>query len=283
MNTIELLIARVQAALHGTLNTLIDRSPTLLLAAAVLLLGWGVARFLRWVVQRLAVVGRMELMADKLGLSRMLTRAGAQGLGAVLGIIVFWAVMLGTVMLSAEVLGMTPVIEGIERVFAYLPTLFAALAVFVFGFWLADKARFVMGSMGEAMGIGGGKVIGRIFFVVILLYLTITALNVAGVDTTLITSNILIVVGSLFVAFSIAYGFAAKEILANILSSYYGKDRFKPGMRIRIGTDEGVITRIDSIRIAMHCGDREVLIPTTVLVTERIEVLEVPDAAVEQP
>ncbi|MFZ1694002.1 MAG: hypothetical protein WAT74_12450 [Flavobacteriales bacterium] len=283
MNTIELLIARVQVALHGTLNTLIDRSPTLLLAAAVLLLGWGGARFLRWAVQRLAVVGRMELMADKLGLSRMLSRAGAQGLGAVLGIVVFWAVMLGTVMLAAEVLGMTPVIEGIERVFAYLPTLFAALAVFVFGFWLADKARFVMGSMGDAMGIGGGKVIGRIFFVVILLYLTITALNVAGVDTTLITSNILIVVGSLFVAFSIAYGFAAKEILANILSSYYGKDRFRPGMRIRIGTDEGVITRIDSIRIAMRCGDREVLIPTTMLVTERIEVLEEPNESVEQP
>lgn len=280
MDTIDGLIARVQGALNGTLNTLIDRSPTLLLAALVLLIGWLVARAMRWLIKRLSMVGRLERLAERTGFSKLLVRAGATSLGTLLGVIVFWSVMLGTVMLTAEVLGMTPVINGIERVFAYLPTLFAALAVFVFGFWLADKARFVMGSMGEAMGIGGGKVIGRILFVVILLYITITALNVAGVDTTLITSNILIVVGSLFVAFSIAYGFAARDILANILSSYYGKDRFTPGMRIRIGQDEGVITRIDSIRIALRCGDREVLIPTARLISERIEVL---DQAAEQP
>jgi hypothetical protein len=27
-----------------------------------------------------------------------------------------------------------------------------------------------------------------------------------------------------------AYGFAARDVLTNILGSYYGKDRFKPGM-----------------------------------------------------
>ena len=109
-----------------------------------------------------------------------------------------------------------------------------------------------------------------------MLFMTITALNVAGVDTTLITSNILLVIGGVLLAFAIAYGFAAREILTNILSSYYGKDRFKTGMRIRVGNDEGIIERIDSISITLRVADKLVLLPTKQLVSERIEILEEP-------
>lgn len=274
MNALELIVQRVEHAFSATLAALIDRSPSLLLAAVVLLVGWLLARLVRWIITRMSAVGRLEALAERTGVGKVLRRGGMNGLGMLFGAIAFWGVILLTVMLAAEVLGMTPVIEGIERVFAYLPTLLAALSVFVFGYWLADKARFVMGAMGEAMGIGGGRVIGRVLFVVILLFLSITALNVAGVDTTLITSNILIVVGSLFVAFSIAYGFAAKEILANILSSYYGKDRFKPGMRIRINGEEGIIERIDSISITLRGPGKLVILPTSVLVKDRIEILD---------
>lgn len=282
MDTIDLIQHRVTGAFNATLNALIDHSPNLLLAGLVVLMGWLLARLVRWVIIRMAVIGRLESLSARIGLESVLKRTGVDSLGRVLGAVAYWVIILGTMMLAAEVLGMQPVIDGLQRVFAYIPTLFAALAVFLFGFWLADKARFVMGTMGEAMGIGGGKVIGRILFIIILLFLTITALNVAGVDTTLITSNILIVVGSLFIAFSIAYGFAAKEILTNILSSYYGKDRFKPGMHVRIGQDEGVIVSIDSIRVALRAGDREILIPTSRLVSDRIEILGGGGAAHEQ-
>ncbi|MBK8707179.1 MAG: hypothetical protein IPN30_01600 [Flavobacteriales bacterium] len=45
-------------------------------------------------------------------------------------------------------------------------------------------------------------------------------------------------------------------------------------MRVRIGNDEGVIEKIDSVSIAIRTADRLVLIPTRQLVTERIEVLD---------
>lgn len=278
METLDLITHRIDHAFRSTLAALIDRSPSLLLAAVVLIVGWLLARLIRWFIIRMSVIGQLERLAERVGLASILQRTGAGSVGRLLGAVAFWSLILGTIMLAAEVLGMQPVIDGIRRVFAYLPTLLASLGVFLFGFWLADKARFVMGTMSEAMGIGGGRIIGRILFVVILLFLSITALNVAGVDTTLITSNILIVVGSLFIAFSIAYGFAAREILANILSSYYGKDRFKPGMHVRIGADEGVITGIDSIRVALRNGDKEILLPTSVLITERVEILDAGDA-----
>ncbi len=116
--------------------------------------------------------------------------------------------------------------------------------------------------------------IAQIVYALILMIVVITALNVAGIDTSLITSNILVIMASMLLAFGIAYGFASKDILQNILSSYYGRDRMKPGMRIKLGEDEGVIEKIDSISIYLNCGDKTVVIPCNKIITERIEILK---------
>ncbi|MDX9751461.1 MAG: mechanosensitive ion channel [Flavobacteriales bacterium] len=268
------VLDRIEAAFSGTIAVIIDRSPTVFLAGVVLLAGWGLARLCRWVVGRLSLIGRAEAFSDRTGLAPLLAQLKIGSVGELIGRLVFWAVMLGAVMLAADVLGMTPVINGIERLCAYLPSLLAAVAVVIFGYWLGDKVRFVMTAMGEAMGFGGAKAIGRVLFVVILVFMTITALNVAGIDTSLITSNILIIVGSLFISFSIAYGFAARDILANILSGYYNKERLRAGQHVRIGEDEGVIERISGISVTLRNGDRLIHLPSKRLVTERIEVLD---------
>ncbi len=268
------IISRIELAFGNMLQTLLDRSPMVILAIVVLLAGWGLARLCRWVVRRLSVIGRVESFSDRVGLAPLLVQLKVGSIGDLIGLLVFWAVMLGAVMLAADVLGMTPVIHGIEKLFSYLPNLLAAVGVFTFGYWLGDKLRFVLTAMGEAMGFAGAKAIGRILFVIILLFMSITALNVAGIDTSLITSNILIIVGSLFISFSIAYGFAAREILSNILSGYYNKDRLSAGQHVRIGSDEGVVERISGISVTIRNGDRVIHIPSSRLVSERIEIFD---------
>ena len=51
------------------------------------------------------------------------------------------------------------------------------------------------------------------------------------------------------------------------------KDRFKPGMRVRIGQDEGVIEKIHSISTYIRADDKLVLLPTKQFIGERIEVI----------
>lgn len=274
LSQLSAVCARIDAAFSSTIATIVDRSPAVFLAVLVLLVGWLLARLCRWVVRRLSLIGRVEAFSERIGLSPLLQQLKIGSLGELVGRLVSWSVILGAVMLAAEILGMTPVIHAIERLFAYLPTLLAALAVFTFGYWLAEKVRFVLTTMGEAMGFGGAKALGRILFVIILVFLSITALNVAGIDTSLITSNILIIVGSLFISFSIAYGFAARDILANILSGYYNKERLRPGQRVRIGDDEGVIERISGISVTLRRGDRTIHLPSKRLVSERVEVID---------
>ncbi|HPQ58756.1 MAG: mechanosensitive ion channel [Flavobacteriales bacterium] len=267
------LTDRVIHAFDAHLGVLLDALPGLLSGLLVLLVGWLIARVLRWTTGRLLKRLGLDAAAEKSGLDRQLQRFGGLKLSKLIGLVVYWAVLLVFLLAAADVMGLETVTRGVEGFLAYLPTLLSALAIFVIGLVIAEKVKQGMSTLMSSVGIGGGKVVAQVLFGLVALFMTITALNVAGIDTTLITSNILIVIGGVLIAFGIAYGLAARGILTNILSSYYGRDRIKPGQRIRIGQDEGVVERIDSIAITLDTGDRKVMLPCSVLTTERIEVL----------
>jgi len=125
-----------------------------------------------------------------------------------------------------------------------------------------------------SIGLTGGKVIANIVYYIILIFISITALNQTGIDTSIITSNLTLIFGSMLLAFAISYGFASRDILTNVLSSFYGKDRFKVGMRIKIKDVEGVIVKIDSLAITLKTEKNTKIIPVKNLVTEEIEIMD---------
>ncbi|MCB0791858.1 MAG: hypothetical protein H6595_14540 [Flavobacteriales bacterium] len=248
--------------------------PRLTSGLVVLLLGWLVARLLRLLVRRACRLVHLDERAERLGLQSVLSRFGQLHLSDLLAGLVYYLVLFIFLSAVAQVMHLDGITHALDRFLAYLPTLFTALALFAGGFWAADKVKAMVSNLMDSIGLAGGKIVARLLFSLILLFMTITAVNVAGIDTSLITNNILILIAGVLIAFAIAYGTASREILTNILSSYYGKDRFRPGMRIRIGQDEGVVENVDSISITLRTADRFVVLPTRVLINERIEVLD---------
>jgi len=270
---LELLKESLRHAFEQYIVAIINGLPGVISGLIILLVGWLVAKVLRGVVKGIAQRSGLDGAVERSGFSKVLGKVGIAKISAFLGGLVYAFALLIFIVAAAEAMHLTGVTNAINALFAYMPTFLTAVAIFLVGLWGADLVRNAVATMMESVGLTGGKVLASVLFGIIVLFTSITALNMAGVDTTLITSNIVVVVGGILIAFCIAYGFAARDILTNILSSYYGKDRFKPGMRVKVGADEGVIEKIDSISIAIRTKDRLVLLPTKQLITERIEVL----------
>ncbi len=273
---LELLKASLQKAFEQYVVGIINGLPGIISGVIILLLGWLIAKLLRSIVKGALTRSGIDGAAEKSGFSKILAKVGITKVSAFLAGLVYVFVLLIFVVAAADAMHLSGVTNAISAFFAYLPTLFTALAIFLVGLWGGELVKGAVATMMDSVGLSGGRVLASVLFGIIVLFTSITALNMAGVDTTLITSNIVVVLGGMLLAFCIAYGFAAREILTNILSSYYGKDRFKPGMRVRIGQDEGVIEKIDSISIYIRTGEKLVLLPTKQLVGERIEVLSEP-------
>lgn len=264
---------RLPQAFNTYAGAFIDRLPALLTGLFVLGLGYLLANGIRWIVYR---VGERTLdpLAQRSGLDKVVARFGGFTAARLVGSIVWWLIILLVILGASEVMGLSLVSRAVEKAFSYLPILLTALSIFVLGIWGSDKVSRLVSQLGNVVELSSGRVVGRILAGILLVFASITALNVAGVDTSLITTNIQIILAGVLLAFGVAYGFAARDVLSNILGSYYGNERFKPGMRVRIGEDEGVIERIDSVSVTIRKHDRLVMIPCKQLVTERIEVLD---------
>ncbi len=264
---------RLPQAFDNYLAGFADRIPSIMTGLVVLVLGFLFAKAVRWAVQRICERS-VDPLAQRLGIDQSIARFGGLTASRMLATLSGWLVILLAVLGAADILGFHLVSQAVQKAIAYLPTLLTAVAIFLFGVWGADKVKALVSQLTNAIDLSAGRAVGRILSVVVMIFTTITALNVAGVDTSLITNNIQIVLAGLLLAFALAYGVAARAVLRNFLGSYYGNERFKPGMRLRVGEDEGVVEQIDSIRLTLRKEDRLVLIPTNRLVTERIEVLD---------
>lgn len=264
---------RLPQAFNTYAGAFIDRLPALFTGLFVLGLGYLLAGGIRWAVHRVGT-RTLDPLAQRSGLDRVVARFGGFTAARLLGSIVWWLVILLVILGASEVMGLSLVSRAVEKAFSYLPILLTALAIFVLGIWGADKVSRLVNQLGNLVELSSGRVVGRILAGILVVFASITALNVAGVDTSLITTNIQIILAGVLLAFGVAYGFAARDVLSNILGSYYGNERFKPGMRVRVGEDEGVIERIDSVSVTIRKHDRLVMIPCKQLVTERIEVLD---------
>lgn len=270
---LELLKESLRHAFEQYVVAIINGLPGIISGLIILLIGWLISKVLRGVVKGIAQRSGLDDAMERSGFSKVLGKVGIAKISAFLGGLVHAFALLIFIVAAAEAMHLTGVTNAINKLFAYMPTFLTAVAIFLVGLWGAELVKKAVATMMDSVGLSGGKVLASVLFGIIVLFTSITALNMAGVDTTLITSNIIVVMGGILIAFCIAYGFAARDILTNILSSYYGKDRYKPGMRVRIGADEGTIEKIDSISIAIRTADRLVLLPTKQLITERIEVI----------
>lgn len=249
--------------------------PDITIGIIFLIIGVLFVKFIAGLVRRILSKVGLDKLSKTIGMERMLGSMGiTTPLSKMISMILYYMLLMFVVMLAAEQMNIAALTTAISGILAYIPKLLTAILIFMIGALIGDKIKEAIATITETLGVKGGRVIAQIVYVVIMLIVIITALNMAGIDTSLLTSNILVIMGSILLAFGVAYGFASKDILQNILSSYYGRDRLKKGMRIRLGQDEGVIERIDSISVYIDCGDKKVMIPCNKLISERIEILE---------
>jgi hypothetical protein len=248
--------------------------PIIISALVILLVGWIISKIVAKVVLKALEIIKLDDVLNKIGLDKMLAKI-KDGLSAakILSKVVYYILMLLFVTSAAQVLGWDMITNGIASFISYIPTLSVALVIFVVGVYIAELIKNMIYTAANSIGVSGAKAIANIVYYLLFIFIAITALNQAGVDTDIITSNITLILGSLLLAFAISYGFASRNLVSNLLSSYYGKGKFTEGQRIRIGDSEGTIVKIDSISVTLQQKDQQMVFPSRRLVEEDVIIL----------
>lgn len=171
-----------QVSLQGLWYGFVATFPKILLAVIIFILGWIVATTLA----KLITAGIDALKLDKLfksaGADDVLARAGWKlHIGGVIGWLVKWLIVLGFLLASLNILGLTQVSMFLQQVLAYIPQVIIAVLILVLGTVLADFARKLVSGSAAIANIRSAKMIGSIAYYAIWILAIVTALDKLGI------------------------------------------------------------------------------------------------------
>jgi len=185
-----------------------------------------------------------------------------------------WLLVLIFVLVGADIFGLDIVSQGIGNFIAYLPKLLTALLIFVGGVYVGTIVKKAIHSMFKSLEITGGNLVGNIAFYLIVIFISITALNQAGIDTSIIEKNITLILGSIVLSFTIAFGLGSRDVVKKLLFGFYTRKNFEVGQRIKVGKTKGEIIAIDNICMTIKTNEGKVILPIDQVASKKVEVLE---------
>nr|WP_314544013.1 small-conductance mechanosensitive channel [uncultured Empedobacter sp.] len=184
-------------------------------------------------------------------------------------------IILLIIIIGSDIFGLTVVSNQIGRIVDYLPQFFSAVLIFAGGFYLANYIKTFLKSLIKSIDLNGANIISNIIFYIILIFTIITSLNQAGVNTELITNNLSLILGSIFLTLAIAFGLGSKDIIYRLLLSFYTNRNFEIGQKVIIEDEtKGVIIAINNICMTIQTENEKIVYPIKVITNKKIRIIE---------
>ena len=252
------------AALRATLASITDSArlvlPNLLGAVALLAGGWLAALLLRRVTVRLS--RRFDGFARRSNVDGALQRLGVQRpLSDVIGGFVFWTVFLFFVAGATEAFGLPVLSTWLTGVAFFLPRIAAALLVLLAGVLVANFARDAVLAASATANVAYGDALAQVARAVMLSVAVLIAVNALGIDVTILTVILAVVLGATFGGVALAFGLGARTAVSNIIGSHYIRQLVHVGQVVRVGTVQGEVETITPTYVVLRNADGRVIVP----------------------
>jgi len=202
--------------------------PTLLGVLVILIIGWIVAGILKNVVVKLLKLIQLDTATEKAGLGDILRRGGIrQTLSELVGVLIYWLVMLMVFMTSLNALGMTVAASLLDKVIMYIPNVIAAMFILTLGIFFSSMIGTVVRTASSNAGITQAKFLGQLTQVVIMIFAIMITLEQLNIASSVLNLAINIVLASIGLAFALAVGLGSKDIAGKLVGDLVNKVKGK--------------------------------------------------------
>lgn len=178
------------------------------------------------------------------------------------------------VVLGSEILGLPVLSNELSKLLNFLPKLVIAISLLFIGFNISATARNLIFNLFDSFGMAGAKLISTLTGYLILFIIMLIAIELVGIDTSIITNNLSIILGAILLCVSVAVGLGSVEIVKRILFGFYFKKNFRLGQQIEFDNISGKIVKMDNINIVLQQTKGKLVVPIKDLVDTKVSILE---------
>ena len=165
------------------------------------------AKLVKELVFRGLLTARFDVTSEKAGIDDVLKRAEIrQSPAEVVAILVYWLVLLATLVASISTLGLTQVSGVLNRCLVYAPRIIAAMVVLILGLFLASLLTRVLRTAAANARMAESDALSVLVRYGVVAFTAAVTLEELGIAPELVRSAFVILFGAVALAIALAFG-----------------------------------------------------------------------------
>ena len=195
------------------------------LAIVILIVGWIVAKAVRFAVVKMLRAINFNVITEKAGIDRFLKQGGGEtDTVSVLGVLVFWLVLFASLMVAFNTLDLAYVTELVGRIVLFVPKLILAVLILAFGAYFANFVAAAVTSYCHSLDMEDAPAFGRLTLYAIMAFVVLIALEQLGLGD-IIRQTFLILVAAAGLAVALAFGIGGARRAGELLDRWSHRPR----------------------------------------------------------
>jgi len=255
---------------------ILDFLPHFVNGLIVLIVGYLVSALVRWIVRAVLRGVRLEQVAQRAGITAALQGLGVRApISEIIAQIVFFFLILSFATSAMQLMALTTVAVLLQNVLAFVPRAISGALIVIFGSMLARFLGGTITSVADSVNITYANALGKIIEYAIVAFVVVLAISTLGVDTTILTTSLTIIIASTGLALALTFAFGARDSAHNVIAGYYVRQAFQPGQRLTFNSYTGIVRSTSGtytvLDVTNEAGEQSTLsLPNALLLKDAI-------------
>jgi hypothetical protein len=250
------------SAANSFFSTFAGYIPSIIGAIIIFIIGLVISSGLRSATRKILDWVGFSNATDKAELNDSLNRVGIKSsVSDMIASLIYWIVFLIFLTASFETLGLEIVVTTLNDLISYLPHVIVATITIVLVLLLARFLKGLISATLQELHISFARIVANIAEVFVILFGSAIAATQLGLDVSIITANITLIVAGVVAILVLALGLGSRTVAGNFLNSYYAKQVFKKGSVVNLGGFRGKVKEVNQVAVIMEVDGSEVIIP----------------------
>ena len=216
----ELLLAPTKE-LVSKLGAVISK---LIFGLLVFIVGWIIAKVFKILAAKLLKMCKIDKLVEDSGFREILLRGQiTKEPSELLASVIYWLLVIVVVFLAINVAGVPIPSEVIGNLLAFIPKIIVGIILFIASLLVGNIVEGVVNTAAGNAGIQKPYVLGKAAKTVIIIFGVVLALDEMGIGENFVTSVFNIILASGALAFALAFGLGAKDVVKKWLEDFMTK------------------------------------------------------------
>jgi|SRR5580704_6956355 hypothetical protein len=221
----EMIVNELTQAVQDLARGFAHYLPRLIVMLILAVVGWLIAYVVKVILRSILRLIKFDRLSENAGASQLLAKAALPSATEMLSRLIFWVTWLGFILLGVSVLGILGLQEQVVRFFLFLPRLFVAVLILLFGMVAAGfSARATLLAAVNA-NVPSPRLLGLAVRSIIMVFVLSVFFEELGLAEQTMLVAFGIAFGALMLGLAIAFGIGGRDLARGFLEEKFVRNK----------------------------------------------------------